>query len=125
MIPAFLLPEREVREGGAGAQLALQPGAAKSLMITLGITRIVECESLEVAVYGSPDGESWRPIASFPPKSYCGVYTVNVDLARTQSDARYLRAQWKVSRWDRRGAKPMFDFYIFVEPLRMRAAGAA
>jgi hypothetical protein len=125
MVPAFLLPESALREDGAGARVDLESCAGKSLTVTLGITRIMECESLEVAICGSPDGESWRPIASFPPKSYCGVYTATVDLARTQRDVRYLRAEWKMTRWDRRTAKPIFDFYIFAEPLQTRVAGAA
>jgi hypothetical protein len=125
MVPAFLLPESALREDGAGARVALESCAGKSLTITLGITRIVERASLEVVVCGSRDGESWQPIASFPPKSYCGVYTVTVDLARIQRDVCYLRAQWRMSRWDQRSAKPIFDFYIFVEPLQTRVAGVA
>ena len=99
--------------------------AGKPAIVTLGITRVSEYESLEVMVTGSADGQSWVPVASFPPKCYCGVYTATVDLARKHRDIHYLRAEWKMGRWDGRGAKPLFDFYVFIEPLQMRVAGAA
>jgi hypothetical protein len=124
MIPAFLLPERAVRQDGEGERVALESGAGKALTITLGITRIVECESLEVTVCGSTDGESWEPVLSFPPKSYCGVYTAAMDVPRAAADLRFLRAHWKMHRWDLDRAHPVFDFYILAEPQLARVAGA-
>jgi hypothetical protein len=124
MVPAFLLPESSVREDGYGAEVAIEPSRGTPLLLTLGITRILERESLDVSIWGSADGSAWQPIASFPPKSFCGTYSLPVDLSR-RGDVRYLRAEWKMSRWDRRKPRPIFDFYVFVEQLKMRVAGAA
>ena len=48
MLPAFLVAETVVREEGAGQELALGASQGKRLLLTLGITRIVEQESLGV-----------------------------------------------------------------------------
>src|SRR6516164_8905815 len=97
MFPRFLLPETVSREDGAGAAVTLDqnPGAA---LLTLGIDRVLEQESLDVSVWGSPDGRSWQPLASFPQKSYCGAYSLELNLGR-YPDVRFLRAQWRMGRW--------------------------
>jgi len=124
MVPAFLLPESTVREDGQGAEATLEKCQGKSLLMTLGITRILEQESLEVSIWGCSGGEQWKPMAAFPPKSYCGTYHLAVDLSR-HPDVTSLRAQWKMSRWDQGRQQPLFGFYLYVEELRMRVAGAA
>jgi hypothetical protein len=124
MVPAFLFPESSVREDGHGAEVLIEPAQGAPLLLTLGITRILERESLDVSIWGSADGLAWQSLASFPTKSFCGTYSLPVDLSG-RADVRYLRTQWKMSRWDRRKPKPIFDFYVFVEQLKMRVAGAA
>jgi hypothetical protein len=124
MVPAFLLPESVAREDGQGAQVALEACQGRPLMLTLGITRILEQESLEVSICGSQDGQTWRELAVFPQKCYCGTYPLVVDLSESP-DVRYVRARWKMSRWARGGQKPLFGFYVFAEELRSRVAGAA
>ena len=124
MIPAFLLPENSVREGGQGPELALGSHRRQPLRLTLGINRILEQESLEVSVWGSPDGKEWRPLGAFPPKSYCGKYYLTLDLSR-HPDTTMLRAQWNMSRWDQSRQKPLFGFYLYAEEPRISVAGAA
>jgi hypothetical protein len=46
-----LLPENVAQQDGAGAAIALDSARGKPLLLTLGITRIVELESLEVSVW--------------------------------------------------------------------------
>ena len=72
--------------------------ASEIVRLTLGITRIIAQESLEVSVWGSEDGEHWEPLIAFPQKFYCGTYSMIADLTR-HPDVRYLRAHWKVGRW--------------------------
>lgn len=116
MLPNFLLPESVSREDGSGPAMDLAGLQGKVISLTLGITRIIEQESLDVAVWGSPDGNDWgaKPLIAFPQKFYCGTYTVLLDLSSTP-DVRYLRAQWKMNRWGRGEQKPMFDFYLFAD----------
>lgn len=98
MTPVFLLPESVVREDGQGAEVTLEAAQGRPLLLTLAITRILERQTLEVAILGSNDRVTWRPVAAFPKKSYCGTYSVPVDLSR-HPDVRHLRVHWKMSRW--------------------------
>jgi len=123
MFPRFLLPETVSREDGAGVAVTLDqnPGAA---LLTLGIDRVLEQESLDVSVWGSPDGRSWRPLASFPQKSYCGAYSLELNLGR-YPDVRFLRAQWRMGRWVNDQARPLFGFHVKLDRPKSRRAGAA
>jgi len=129
MLPTFLLEEQVVRQDSAGPVVDLGENAPTLLNVTLGITRIIEQESLDLSIWASADGSNWgdRPVFLFPQKFYCGVYTILVDLA-ARPGARYLRAQWKVSRWGRGQPTPLFEFYLFAKavemPLSMMAATA-
>ncbi len=114
MIPGFLIPEVTVQEGGEGPVLDVTSAAGETLQLTLGITRSLEQESIELTILGSPDGTNWnaRPVASFPQKFYCGTYSIFVDLTRTP-DVRFLKASWKLNRWGRGSLKPLFSIYLF------------
>lgn len=127
MASKFLLPESLVEQDGSGAIIALDAARGKPLLLTLGVTRIVEQESLEVCIWGSGtshDKQNWRMLQAFPRKFYCGTYSVLLDLTRHR-EIRYLRAQWKISRWGRGEITPLFGFYLFAEDEMLHAAGAA
>ena len=126
MLSQFLLPETVARQDGMGAEVKCD---SKILQLTLGITRIIAQESLEVSVWGSADGQHWRHLAAFPQKFHCGIYSLALDL-NGHPDVLYLRAQWKMERWARGSNQderaPMFGFYVRAESGRMRrGAGAA
>lgn len=126
MLPNFLLPEQIIRQNGAGPALALGSSAGSVLSVTLGINRIIEQESLDLSIWGSPDGEQWgtKPIAGFPQKFYCGVYTLLVDTSE-HPEVQYIRCGWKVNRWGRGEATPLFGVYVFAETARVQALSAA
>lgn len=126
MLPNFLLPESIARSDGKGPDVDLGSQQGKLLVLTLGVTRILEQESLEVSIWGSADGANWpsRPLATFPPKFYCGIYSILLNLASTP-DVRYLRVQWKMSRWSRQDVTPMFGFYLYSEESGARVNAAA
>jgi hypothetical protein len=92
--------------------------------LTLGIDRILEQESLDVSLWGSPDNEHWERLSAFPQKSYCGNYSMMLDLTR-RPQIRYLRAQWSMRRWAAGDRGPLFGFHLFAEEARYRTAGAA
>jgi hypothetical protein len=122
MLPNFLVPEAVVREDGEGPEIGLGSSQGKLLLLTLGITRIIEQESLDVSIWGSPDNLNWgaRPLASFPQKFYCGTYQLVVDLS-SQPDVQYLRARYKVNRWGHGAPKPLFGIYLFAQQTEPRA----
>ena len=125
MLRNVLLPESIARADGAGPEFDLGSKRGKLLVLTLGITRILEQESLEIFVFGSPDGDQWdpKPLAKFPPKFYCGLYSILLNLG-SRPDIKYLRVQWKMSRWSKREKMPMFGFYVFVEESGARVSVA-
>ena len=125
MLRNFLLPESIARADGTGPEIDLGSKRGKLLVLTLGITRIVEQESLEVTVLGSADGEAWdvKPLAKFPPKFYCGLYSILLNLG-SREDVQFLRVHWKMSRWSKRESLPMFGFYVYAEESGARVSVA-
>ncbi len=124
MLPEFLLSETTIREAGAGPDFSLGDRAGETLIVTLGITRIVEQESIDVSIWGSADGANWgaRPLASFPQKFYCGVYQIVLDLAG-HPDVQYLRVRWQANRWGKGEPRPLFGFYVFAQTMQPALAG--
>lgn len=118
MLPEFVLPETTVREAGTGPEIDLGANKGGVLTLTLGITRIIEQESLDISVWGSADGTDWgnRPLLAFPQKFYCGTYQILLDLS-DRPDVRYLRARWNVNRWGKGDPTPLFTLYVFVTEL--------
>ena len=116
MLPSFLMPESVIREDAEGPEISLGSAQGKVVLLTLGITRIIEQESIDVSVWGSPDRVNWsaKPLIAFPQKFYCGTYQLLLDL-RDHPDIGYLRAKCKVQRWGRGDPKPLFGLFLFVQ----------
>ena len=125
MLQQFLLPETTVREAGAGSQIDLGDQAGGTLLLTLGITRIIEQQSIDISIWGSADGTDWgaKPVASFPQKFYCGTYQIVLDL-KDRPQVRYLRAKWQVNRWGKGDSKPLFTVYLFAQASQPELAAA-
>jgi hypothetical protein len=118
MLPAFLLPETNIREAGSGPELSLGDLQGGVLILTLGITRIIEQESIDVSIWGSADGADWgaKPVRSFPQKFYCGTYQIVLDLT-DRPEVKHLRAKWQVNRWGKGDPKPLFTVYLFAQEM--------
>jgi hypothetical protein len=125
MLRNVLLPESIARADGTGPEIDLGSKRGKLLVLTLGITRILEQESLEVTVWGSHDCDQWgsKPLAKFPPKFYCGLYSILLNLG-SRDEVRFLRVHWKMSRWSKRENMPMFGFYVYAEESGARVSVA-
>ncbi len=115
MFSAFLIPDSELRASGSGEVLELDRSAGLFL-VTLGITRVVEQESIDVGVYGSPDGIVWpsKPLLAFPQKFYPGTSQLLLDLAG-HAAIKFLRPQWTLNRWGRGDLHPVFGVYLFLQ----------
>ena len=123
----FLLPETVARQDGTGSVLEVDSEFESRLVrLTLGITRIIAQENLDVSVWGSEDGSHWQLLLTFPQKFYCGTYQIVADLAG-HPDVQYIRAKWAVNRWGKGEPKPLFSCYVFVQALQSElvSAGAA
>ena len=126
MLPNFLVQETVIREAGASPELSVGSTPGGLLVLTLGITRIIEQQSLDLSIWGSADNADWgtKPLLSFPQKFYCGTYQLLLDLAQ-HPDVKYLRAKWQVSRWGRGDPKPLFGFYLFAQDAGQAIAKSA
>jgi hypothetical protein len=98
----------------------------KLLVVTLGITDVVERTGLTVSVWGSPDQNDWgsKPLVTFRQRQYCGVYSVLLNMAM-HTDVRYLRVQWNMNRWGRGERIPLFGFEVFLEESGARVSSSA
>lgn len=98
---------------GDGPSVDVSGAASRVFLVTLAITKIIEQESLDVSIYGSPDGTMWgaKSIAAFPQKFYCGETPLLLDLS-THADVKFVRAHWETARWGRGTETPMFEFGV-------------
>lgn len=116
MLPLSLLEETIARADGVGPPLEVNRACGQLLVLTLGITRIVEQVSLQVSIWGSPDGRNWgsEPLTAFPQKAYCGLYSRVLNLSASP-DIRWLRVEWKMNRRRNPGPAPLFGFFVEAE----------
>lgn len=115
-LPKFLLPESVHQANGESEVAEIGASKGKPIVVTLGITRIIEQESLGVSIRVSADGTDWGvdPLVTFPQKFYCGTYSILLDLSG-HPDAAYVKAEWQMNRWGRGETKPLFGFYLCVQ----------
>jgi hypothetical protein len=106
----LIAPNTTVTAKGDGAAIDISAVAGKTLLLTLNIRKVVEQESLDLSIWGSPDGAAWeqKPLAAFPQKFYAGQHPLLLDLSENK-DIRFLRAHWEVNRWGRGSETPMFQ----------------
>ena len=128
MIDTFLVPEKTVVNAkGDGPVVDVSSAANRVLLLTLNIINIIEQESLNVSIYGSPDGAAWdrNPIAAFPQKFYREEVPLLLDLTR-RPEVKFIRAHWEVARWGRGSETPMFEFNVMLRevPLEILAEAA-
>ena len=98
MLPGFLLPTTTIETKGSGEPVDIAHAAGSTLLLTLGVTEVVEQESLDVTISGSADGEEWAEVRVFPQKFYDGTYQILCNLSETP-DIKQLRVDWQCARW--------------------------
>ena len=127
MFNASLIPEKTVvRDKGDGAAVDVSSVAGKVLLLTLNITDIIEQQSLDVSVWGSPDGANWgeKPLLTFPQKFYRGQHPLLLDLSK-HPDIKFLRARWAVGRWGHHAEGPRFELELSVKEVPQDVLTAA
>src|SRR5512141_3035162 len=91
MLEAFLIPESTVITAkGDGAVIDVSSTTNRVFLVTVNITRIVEQESFELIVHGSPDGQTFapKPLASTPQLFYPGETPMLVDVS-SEPDVKF------------------------------------
>ena len=103
---------------GDGPAVEVSGATSRVFLATLSITRIIEQESLDVSIYGSPDGATWeaKSIAAFRQEFYTGETPVLVDLT-AHPGVKFVRAHWEMARWGRGTETPLFEFGVTLKPI--------
>jgi hypothetical protein len=102
-----------VNAKGDGPAVDVSAAANRVFLVTLSITKIIEQESLDVSIFGSPDSTTWgaKSIVAFPQKFYDGDSPLLLDLT-AHADVKFVRAHWECARWGRGTETPMFEFGV-------------
>ncbi len=114
MIDKYLVAEKTaVTAKGDGPAVDLSATTGRVFLLTLEIAKIIEQESIDVSVLGSPDGTTWGPkaLVAFPQKFYCEESPLLLDLS-PHPEVKFVRAHWEVARWGRGTETPMFEFSL-------------
>ncbi|MCL5286421.1 MAG: hypothetical protein M1453_00265 [Acidobacteria bacterium] len=100
-----------VEENGDGAAVDVSGSATRTFLCTMLITDQIEQESLDVSIFGSPDGTSWpaKPILKLPQRFYRGETRAVLELT-LRPEFRFIRAHWDLNRWGRVAPEKMFVF---------------
>ncbi len=100
------------RADGTGPTVDLGLDHGDLFVISMGINHVIENERLTLSIWGSVDGNDWgdKPLVSFPPKAYCGIYSTFLNLAG-HPRVRYLRSKWNMVRLGHGEGSPLFGFY--------------
>jgi hypothetical protein len=103
---------------GDGQAVDVSGATSRVFLATLSITTIIEQESLDVSIYGSPDGTTWEPksIAAFRQEFYTGESPLLVDLT-AHPNVKFVRAHWEMARWGRGTETTMFEFGVTLRPI--------
>ncbi len=105
LIPA----DTRLESRGDGAPLDISETVSRTFFCTLTVTEQVEQESLDVSLWGSPDGQDFgkRPLLKLPQQFYRGTTKMVLDIS-FRPEVKFLRAHWELNRWGRVAPTPMF-----------------
>jgi len=102
-----------VEANGECEVFEVPPDGARVFVVQMDIAETVEQESLDLAIWGSADGQSWgtMPLVKFPQRFYRGSTRMALDLTH-RPEVRFIRARWEVNRWGRGRPVPRFRFGV-------------
>jgi hypothetical protein len=102
-------PDSKLESNADGTPFPIAESESRTFFCTLTVSAQIEQESLDVSIWGSPDGRDFgkRPILRFPQQFYCGTAKMVLDVS-LRPEVQFLRARWEVNRWGRVAPTPMF-----------------
>jgi len=106
---ALIPANTRLEQNGNGEAFDISSSATRTFLCTLAIAEQIEQESLDVSIWGSPDGENWgaRPLLKLPQNFYRGETRMVLDLS-LKPEVKFIRAKWELNRWGRVAPAPMF-----------------
>lgn len=120
----YLLQDALVQASGVGPVVELGDTIGREVQLLIDINRVQERESLDLDIWGSPDGAEWgsRPVLRIPRKYHCGTSICRLDLTDSPR-VRYLRLEYRLNA-DRGNLRPFAKLSVTAEdaPVSMFAA---
>ncbi|MFQ5777352.1 MAG: hypothetical protein ACE5IP_05040 [Terriglobia bacterium] len=116
-------PGTLVEASGEGESFPVASDGPRIFVLRLEIAEVVEQESLDLSLWGSPDGQEWgsMPLLKFPQQFYRGTARMVLDLT-SRAEIRFIRARWDLNRWGRGRPLPRFRFGVTASPVEARNA---
>src|ERR1700692_1543175 len=101
--------ETLVNESGFGAAVDIRASETRTFFCVMNITDQIEQESVDVSIWGSPDGENWgtHPVLKLPQQFYRGETRAVLELMLVP-ELNFIRAGWDLNRWGGVAPLPMF-----------------
>ncbi len=121
----------QVTANGEGAPVEVSRSATRTFLVKMQIDEVLEQQSLDLAIWGSADGQDWgpMPILKLPQRFYRGETRMLLDLT-ARPEVKSIRARWTLNRWGRVAPTPMFVFGVHAsevaasKPLQPKTATA-
>jgi len=114
-------------QNGEGEPHDIGASGTRTFLCTMLIAEQIEQESLDIAVWGSVDGQDWgaKPLLMMPQRFYRGETRQVLDLT-LKPEVRFIRARWELVRWGRVAPHPMFvvGFHLSEVPASARQPAA-
>ena len=105
-----LIPANTTLESNSvGEAIEISASESRTFFCVLTITEQLEQESLDVSIWGSPDGQEFGklPLLKFPQQFYSGNTKMILDVT-LRPEVKFLRARWDLNRWGRVSPAPRF-----------------
>jgi hypothetical protein len=98
-----------VQENGSGSAVDIRTSPTRTFFCVMDISDQIEQESVDVAIWGSADGENWgtQPLLKLPQQFYRGETRAVLDLSLVPG-INFIRAGWELNRWGRVAPLPKF-----------------
>ncbi|HLJ24040.1 MAG TPA: hypothetical protein VKT71_08020 [Candidatus Acidoferrales bacterium] len=105
----LIAPGTLLEANGHGAAVDIRSSATRTFFCTMMIREQIEQESVDVAIWGSADGENWgtQPVLKLPQQFYRGETRAVLELTLVP-EVNFIRAAWELNRWGRVAPTPMF-----------------
>lgn len=124
-------PGTQLTENGHGSTADIGASQTRTFYCLLEVTDQIEQESVDIAIWGSADGEAWpsQPILKLPQQFYRGETRAVLDLTFFP-EVKLIRAAWSVNKWGRGAPLPSFVLGLRLSempamPARVAAVQAA
>jgi hypothetical protein len=114
-----LIPANSKLESNAvGQAFDISSSESRTFLCRLTITKQLEQESLDVSIWGSPDGQAFgrTPLLKIPQQFYRGSTKMVLDIS-LRKEVRFLQAKWEVNRWGRVSPTSLFVAELTLEEI--------